>query len=137
MAIRATTRDPEIFNNVYNAIAREAPCNGSFNDLQSARSSKPMLFRSNSLFAGSCCFLSPRKTSEILNPDVSVVKSAFSVPFFPPFFPPLFTFFFGDIREREVLFRNGERLFVSLYPAIFQPNLVSFIELTKLQTRDY
>lgn len=75
--------DPEIFNNVYNAIAREAPCNGSFNDLQSARSSKPMLFRSNSLFAGSCCFLSPRKTSEILNPDVSVVKSAFSVPFFP------------------------------------------------------
>lgn len=39
--------DPEIFNNVYNAIAREAPCNGSFNDLQSARSSKPMLFRSN------------------------------------------------------------------------------------------
>lgn len=136
LAIRATTRDPEIFNNVYNAIAREAPCNGSFNDLQSARSSKPMLFRSNSLFAGSCCFLSPRKTSEILNPDVSVVKSAFSVPFFPPslhFFPSIF----GDIREREVLFRNGERLFVSLYPAIFQPNLVSFIELTKLQTRDY
>lgn len=96
LAIRATTRDPEIFNNVYNAIAREAPCNGSFNDLQSARSSKPMLFRSNSLFAGSCCFLSPRKTSEILNPDVSVVKSAFSVPFFPPSLH-----FFLEISERE------------------------------------
>lgn len=94
--------DPEIFNNVYNAIAHEAPCNGSFNDLQSARSSKPMLFRSNSLFAGSCCFLSPRKTSEILNPDVSVVKSAFSVPFFPLplslyIFPPIFE----DIAERK------------------------------------
>lgn len=93
--------DPEIFNNVYNAIAREAPCNGSFNDLQSARSSKPMLFRSNSLFAGSCCFLSPRKTSEILNPDVSVVKSAFSIPFFPSL--SLFTFFplFSKISQRE------------------------------------
>lgn len=111
LAIRATTRDPEIFNNVYNAIAREAPCNGSFNDLQSARSSKPMLFRSNSLFAGSCCFLSPRKTSEILNPDVSVVKSAFSVPFFPPFFPPLFTFFslyfWRYQRERSSLPKRG------------------------------
>lgn len=91
--------DPEIFNNVYNAITREAPCNGSFNDLQSARSSKPMLFRSNSLFAGSCCFLSPRKTSEILNPDVSVVKSAFSVPFFPSL--SLFTFSKISQRERE------------------------------------
>lgn len=103
LAIRATTRDPEIFNNVYNAIAREAPCNGSFNDLQSARSSKPILFRSNSLFAGSCCFLSPRKTSEILNPDVSVVKSAFSV----PFFPLSLHFFRRYQRERSSLPKRG------------------------------
>lgn len=109
--------DPEIFNNVYNAIAREARVMGrlTISPKRSLVQTDAFSFRLTfrwELF----CFLSPRKTSEILNPDVSVVKSAFSFLFFFPslrsssdFFPFFFFFFsiFGDItapkeKKREV-----------------------------------
>lgn len=103
--------DPEIFNNVYNAIAREARVMGrlTISPKRSLVQTDAFSFRLTfrwELF----CFLSPRKTSEILNPDVSVVKSAFSFLFFfpPPSAPPLqifshffFFFLFSEISQHR------------------------------------
>lgn len=106
--------DPEIFNNVYNAIAREARVMGrlTISPKRSLVQTDAFSFRLTfrwELF----CFLSPRKTSEILNPDVSVVKSAFSFLFFfpslrssPSDFPIFFFFFYfrryhSTEREKE------------------------------------
>lgn len=107
--------DPEIFNNVYNAIAREARVMGrlTISPKRSLVQTDAFSFRLTfrwELF----CFLSPRKTSEILNPDVSVVKSAFSSLFFPP--PPLqifshffFLLLFSEISQHRKREREREK----------------------------